>query len=172
MEREYDRTLDLSRGQGTGMQSLNVEMESTEVMWYPSGENISSSGEISAVCGRCAAVTDSEPLSAPMNLREQSQLLPVQSCVSDMLMAAGHKCFGNVLRALQAVRHTAKQLWGCFASSSCWYGPLHHTPPSASHRDHDAYSTLASQCVKFLSRWSYSAWHLQILNFLLEVIFS
>lgn len=83
-----------------------------------------------------------------------------------MLMAARHKCFGHVLTAVRAVKHEAVVL---LLPAPCWYGSLHRSPPSSSHRDHDAYSTLASQCVKFLSRWSYSAWHLQILSFFVGV---
>lgn len=169
MEREYDKTLDLSKGQGTGMQSFEREngkhwSNMISLRW----EYLQLSRNFSCLWPLCPC----HRLRAPEWTDELEGAVPATACIKLCFWYAdGNKA--QVFGACSYGNPSCKaRSCGCFTSSSRWCGSLHRHPPSTSHRDHDAYSTSASQCVKFLSRWSYSAWHLQILNFLLEVIFS
>lgn len=162
MEREYDKTLDLSRGQGTGMQSFergNGKRWSNVISlrW----EYLQLSRNFSCLWPLCPC----HKLRAPECTNELEGAAPVTACIKLCFWCAD----GSKAQVFRACSYGSPSCGahscGCFASSSRWYGSLHCSPPSASRRDHDAYSTLASQSVKFLSRWSYSAWHLQILNF-------
>lgn len=172
MEREYAKTPDLSRGQGTGMQSFEREIGKhwsnvISLRW----EYLQLSRNFSRLWLLCPCDRFGTPVWAD-ELEGAAPAIACIKCVSDRLMPTRHKLFGRAPMAIQAATHTvlAVLLPTCVSMGLC----IAALPcvPSTSHKDHDAYSTLASQGVKFLSSQSYLVWHLQITNFLLEAFFS
>ena len=127
MEREYDKTLDLSRGQGRGMQSFERENGKRQsnvisLRW----EYLQLSRNFSRLWPLCPC----HRLGASVWADELEGAAPATACikcVSGTLMPTRHKWFGHVLMAIQAAYSP-----GCFTPSSCWYGSLHCSLPSCS----------------------------------------
>lgn len=107
MEREYDKTLDLSRGQGTGMQSFereNGKHQSNVISLRR--EYLQLSRNFSRLWPLCPC----HRLGVTVWANELGGAAPATACikcVSDTLMLTRHKWFGHAVMAIQAVTHTA-----------------------------------------------------------------